>query len=321
MLVWAVSRLNYRFMKNKPTNQHYVPQCYLRAFATPDTINDKEPLIWIFPKNEHRGRLDKIKNVLFAKDLYTIDVGGTKDYSIEKSLGNIEAEYTTVYRERIAKRLPLNKKEHAVLCIFIGALMQRTLRHKDSVENFLSEVIEKMEKLDEAHNTKSKIVEDYKKLKKDSHKLGIFKILGDIADVLVRMNIAFVCTDNISSRFITCDDPCVMFNPDLQWQRFYGYGLAQKSIELSVTLSPTTMIVFTWQNFRGYMHTINSRVENHNRMVRHHAYKYFLLNKSNTKFIWFSKYPLNLTFMFRVLKHKLGELIFRIKYLWRMRNY
>lgn len=308
-------------MRNKPTRQHYVPQCYLRTFATPDTINHKEPLIWIFPKNERKGRLDKIKNVLFAKDLYTLDNSGKKDYSIEENLGNIEGEYTTVYREKIAKRLPLSKKDHAVLCIFIGALMQRTLRHKDSVENFLSEVIEMMEKLDEAHNTKSKIVEDYKKLKKDSHKLGIFKILPDIADVLTQMNLAFVCTDNISSRYITSDDPCVMFNPDLQWQKFYGYGLAQKSIELSVTLSPTTLAVFSWQNLRGYIHTTNSRVEDHNRMVRHHAYKYFLLNKPKTKFIWFSKYPLSLKFMFRVFRYKIGELIFRIKYIWKMRSY
>lgn len=219
-------------MKNKPTKQHYVPQCYLRAFATADSIADKEPLIWIFPKNERKGRLDKIKNVLFTKDLYTLDIGGNKDYSIEKSLGNIEAEYTTVYREKIAKRPPLSKKDHVVLCIFIGALMQRTLRHKDSVEKFLTEVIEKMEKMDEAHNTKSKIVEDYKKLKQNSHKLGIFNILPDIADVLTKMNLAFMCTDNKSPGYITCDDPCIMFNPDLQWQKFYGYGLAQKSIEL-----------------------------------------------------------------------------------------
>lgn len=308
-------------MINKPTKQHYVPQCYLKAFATPDTVNDKEPLIWIFPKDKRKGRLDKIKNVLFAKDLYTIDIGGKKDYSIETSLGNIEGEYTTLYREKITKRLPLSKREHLILCVFIGALMQRTLRHKDSVEKFLTEVIEKMEKMDEAHNTKSKIVEDYKKLKINSHKLGIFKILPDIADVLTKMNLAFICTDNISSKYITCDDPCIMFNPDLQWQKFYGYGLAQKSIELSITLSPTTMAVFSWQNLRGYMQTTNSRVEDHNRMIRHHAYKYYLLNSSKTKFMWFSKYPLSTSFLIRVLRHKLDELVFRIKYIWKMRNY
>lgn len=304
-----------------PKKQHYVPQCYLRAFATPNTINDKEPLIWIFPKTERKGRLDKIKNVLFAKDLYTIDTGGQKDYSIETSLANVEAEYTKVYREKIEKRLPLNKREHLVLCVFITALMQRTLRHKDSVEGFLSEVIEKMEKMDEAHNTHSKIVDDYKKLKTNSHKLGIFKILPDLAEILLQMNLAFVCADNISSKYITSDDPCIMFNPDLQWQRFYGYGLAQKSIELSITLSPTTMAIFTWQNFRGYMYTTNPRIEDHNRMIRHHAYKYFLLNKPKTKLIWYSKYPLSVAFMIRVVKHKLSDFVFRVKYLWKMRKY
>ena len=308
-------------MINKPKRQHYVPQCYLKEFATPDSISKKEPLIWIFPKDKRKGRLDKIKNVLFAKDLYTIDVGDKKDYSIEISLGNIEAEYAKVYREKIKKRLPLSKRDHLVLCVFISALMQRTLRHKDSLEKFLTEVIEKMEALDEAHNTKSKIVEDYKRLRANSHKLNIFKILPDITDVLKRMNLVFICTENVSSKYITCDDPCIMFNPDLQWQRFYGYGLAQKSIELTITLSPSTMVIFSWQNLRGYIRTTNSRVEDHNRMVRSHSYKYYLLNKSKPKLIWFSKYPLHISFLIKVFKHELKEHIIKIKYLWKMKNF
>lgn len=305
---------------DKPKRQHYVPQCYLKEFATPDSINDKEPLIWIFSKNKRVGRIDKIKNVLFAKDLYTIDAGGKKDYSIEISLGNIESEYTKVYREKILKGLPLSKRDHFVFCVFISALMQRTLRHKDSLEKFLDEVIEKMEKLDEAHNTKSKIVEDYKKLKKNSHKLNLFKIIPDITDVLKRMSLSFVCAQNISSKYITCDDPCIMFNPDLQWQRFYGYGLAQKSIELTITLSPDVMAVFSWQNLKGYITTTNSRIEDHNRMVRSHAYKYYLLNNPKPKLIWFSRYPLNIVFLVRVFIHKFKERMFRIKNLWMMRN-
>jgi len=308
-------------MKNKPQRQHYVPQCYLREFATKELSRDKKPMIWIFPKDKRKGRWDKIDNVLFAKDLYTIDIGGTKDYSIETSLQNLEGDYATVYREKINERLPLSKRDHIVLCAFISALMQRTLRHKDSIEKFLTEVIEMMEKMDEAHNTKSKIVEDYKKIKINSHKLGIFKILPDIADVLIKMNLAFVCTDNISSRYITCDDPCIMFNPDLQWQKFYGYGLAQKSIELSITLSPTTMVIFSWQNLRGYIQTTNRRVEDHNRMVQHYSYKYFLLNSPKTKLLWFSKYPLSITFMFRVFKHKMIESVIKAKYLWKRKNY
>lgn len=306
---------------NPPVRQHYVPQCYLRAFATPDSINDKEPLIWIFQKNQRIGRLDKIKNVLFVKNLYTLEDNDVKDFSLEENFANIEGEYIKVYSEKISKRIPLSERDHVILCIFIGLLLQRTLRHKDSVEKFLTQVIEMMESMDKTHGTKSKVVDDYKKFKQDGHKLGILKILPDIADVLTQMNIAFICTDKITSRFITCDDPCIMFNPDLQWQKFYGYGLAQKSIELSLTLSPTTMVVFTWQNLRGYMYTTNTRVEDHNRMVRHHAYKYFLLNKPKAKFIWFSKYPLSVKFMIKVLKHKISSLFHRLKYIWMKKNY
>ena len=307
-------------MNNKPTRQHYVPQCYLKEFATPDSIDNKEPLIWIFERNSRNGRLDKIKNVLFAKDLYTIDIGGKKNYSIEKSLGNIESEYTKVYRNIIKNRLPLNEKDHVIFCIFVSALMQRTLRHKNSLEEFMSEVIEKMEALDVAHNTKSKIVEDYQKLKVDSHKLNLIKLLPDITEVLVQMNLAFICTDRITSKYITCDDPCILFNSDLQWQRLYGYGLAQKSTELTVTLSPNTMAVFSWKNLKGYMWTSNSRTDDHNRMVRNYAYKYFLLNSPKTKIIWFSKYPLNIPFMIKVLKHKLAEKISFLIFIWKKKT-
>ena len=307
-------------MNNKPTRQHYVPHCYLKEFATPDSIDNKEPLIWIFERNSRNGRLDKIKNVLFAKDLYTIDIGGKKNYSIEKSLGNIESEYTKVYRNIIKNRLPLNEKDHVIFCIFVSALMQRTLRHKNSLEEFMSEVIEKMEALDVAHNSKSKIVEDYQKLKVDSHKLNLIKLLPDITEVLVQMNLAFICTDRITSKYITCDDPCILFNSDLQWQRLYGYGLAQKSTELTVTLSPNTMAVFSWKNLKGYMWTSNSRTDDHNRMVRNYAYKYFLLNSPKTKIIWFSKYPLNIPFMIKVLKHKLAEKISFLIFIWKKKT-
>lgn len=305
--------------KNEPTKQHYVPQCYLKPFAAPSTINDKEPFIWIFPRNVRSGRIDKIKNVLFVNDLYTLNIDGRKNYSIEKSLSKIEGEYTSLYQNKIAKRLPLSKKEHEAFCIFIGVLMQRTLRHKNALEEFLTEVVEKMEKLDEARNTKSKIVENYKSFKKDSHKLGILGVLPDIADVLIKMNLAFLCTDDSNPGYITCDDPCVMFNPDMQWNKFYGYGLAQKSIKLSITLSPNTLVVFSWQNLRGYIKTSNSRVQEHNRMIQHHSYRYFLLNSPKTKLMWFSKYRLSLSFFIKVMRYKLGKFIFRMKYLWKMK--
>jgi len=304
-------------MKNKPTKQHYVPQCYLREFATPDTINHKEPLIWIFPKNKRDGRIDKVKNVLFSKDLYTLKTGGSKDYSIETSLSDIEGKYTSVYRDKIQKRLPLNDDEHIVFCVFISALMQRTLRHKDALEGFLTEIITRMEEMDRIHHTKSKIVEDYRRLKTNSHKLNVLKLLPDLTNILVNMNLAFMCADNTSAEFITCDDPCTLFNPDLQWQKFYGYGLAQKAIELSITLSPNTMSIFSWQNLRGYIKTTSSRVEDRNRMVRHHSYRYYLSNSPKTKLIWFSKYPLDPTFFSRILRYKINEYMYKVRSLWK----
>lgn len=246
-----------------------------------------------------------------------MEIEGNKDYSIETNLSNIEGKYTSVYRDKIQKRLPLSDDEHIVFCVFISALMQRTLRHKDVLEDFLTEVITRMEEMDQIHNTKSKIVDDYKKLKLNSHKLYILELLPDLTSILVNMNLAFVCADDVSSEFITCDDPCILFNPDLQWQRFYGYGLAQESIELSISLSPNTMAIFSWQNLKGYIKTSNFRVEDRNRMIRHHAYKYYLSNSPKTKLLWFMRYPLDLSFFFRLVRHKMANIRFIMRPTWK----
>lgn len=54
----------------------------------------------------------------------------------------------------------------------------------------------------------------------------------------VKMSLSFLCSDRTGSRFITSDDPVTLFNPDLQWQRFYGPGLAQRNIQVTMSVSP-----------------------------------------------------------------------------------
>jgi hypothetical protein len=60
------------------------------------------------------------------------------------------------------------------------------------------------------------------------------------------MSLAFLCIKNTEKHwFITSDDPCVFFNPDLQWQHFYGPGFGQEKIQLTLALSPEITVMFT----------------------------------------------------------------------------
>ncbi|MBI4159884.1 DUF4238 domain-containing protein, partial [Candidatus Wolfebacteria bacterium] len=76
--------------KNKPTKQHYVPQCYLRERADPTVPSNQEPFVWIFYKDGKNKSKDKVKNVLASNDLYAMKIKGEKNYSIEEALANLE---------------------------------------------------------------------------------------------------------------------------------------------------------------------------------------------------------------------------------------
>src|SRR5262249_24247660 len=223
--------------KNKPTKQHYVPQCYLREFADPTAPANKEPGVWIFDRNGKNRRRDKVKNVLASNDLYTIKIQGKKNYAIEETLAELESKYAEVFRTTIKAKKPLNEEQHVILCAFVSAMLQRTLRHKDNLERFYDELIAATEAFETAHHLPPDRSQQLRQQKQDSHKVGVVQFLPNITDLLFQMNLAFLCAEK-GTRFITSDDPCNLFNPDLQWQKFYGPGLGQRNIEVTLPLSP-----------------------------------------------------------------------------------
>lgn len=300
--------------------QHYIPRCYLREFVDPNTPVGHEPYVWIFNKNGKNKRKKSLKKILTSNNLYTIKVKGkASDYSIEKTLSNFESEYANIYRNKIKKKLPLNDYEHVMLCVFVATMLQRTLRQKDNLEQFLDELIRHGEMLAAHHGIVSKSVNNLRKYKKNAHKTSILKMLPGITQLLIEMNVAFLFPDSNGSKFITSDDPCILFNPKLQWQEFLGPGLGQKDIEVILPLSPEVLLCLSWSNFRGYIKTNKSRINDLNRMIRAQSYKYFISNSHKTKWIWFRKYPLNLSFVIKVLKHKAKSKVQKIVYHYKYR--
>src|SRR5688572_29042162 len=144
-------------------------------------------------------------------------------------------------------------------------MMQRTLRHKDNFARFYDELIALSEELESAHHLPSTKSQQLKDFRKNIHNMGTLGSMPDIAELLFHMNVAFLCAER-GSKFITSDDPCHLFNPKLQWQRFYGPGLAQKDIEVILPLSPDVLLCLSWGNLRGYIHWGKSRVEDTNRI-------------------------------------------------------
>ena len=59
---------------SKPKNQHIIPQCYLKQFVDSKTPSDQEPYVWIFDKENKKGKKKAPKNILSKSDFYTLTI-------------------------------------------------------------------------------------------------------------------------------------------------------------------------------------------------------------------------------------------------------
>jgi hypothetical protein len=284
----------------------------------PNTPTSQEPYVWIFDRNTRRGKKRAPKNILTETDLYTFEVkDGRRDYTLEKNLSQIESEYASVFEKTISRRVPLNKYEHVILCAFVAAMLQRTLKQKENIEGFFDRLITMTEDLEQAHGMPPKKSLELRQAKDDAHKRSIIQSVPYITTILSKMNLAFLCANRLGS-FITSDAPCSLFNPQLQWQRFYGPGLGQKHVEVMMPLSQEICLLFSWvNNMRGYLAIGEDLIHECNRMVVRYTHQYFIANSSKLKRRWFRRFPLDPVFIWRIVRN---ETRIRLA-IWRHKHY
>mgnify|MGYP005615719843 CR=1 FL=1 len=304
--------------QNGPKNQHFVPRCYLSEFTDPNTPKGYEPYVWVFSKDGKSKKRKAPANIFTENHLYTIDFNGEKDFSIETNLSKIEGKFAEVMKV-IKNKKPLSAHEHAYLCIFIAAQLQRTLSFKRNQENFIQQLIDRGTQISLVHGvTDSKQVKEWTEYKKNIHKLQLMEGLPFLSNIIQQMNIAFLCSPNVKKHpFISSDNPCVLFNPDLQWQRFYGPGFGQKNVQLTLPLSPEITVLFSWSNYHGYGQLRGSDVENLNRMSRSHSDKEFISCSTKKKWIWFHRLPIDPIFFLKFLTYKCKLVLHDIRLKWK----
>lgn len=303
---------------SEPKAQHVIPRCYLKQFVDPNTPPGQEPYVWIFDRKSKRGRKRAPKNILIEADLYTFEVkDGKKDYALEKNLSQIESEYASVFENTISRRVPLNEYEHVMLCAFVAAMLQRTLKQKENIEGFFDRLITMTEDMEKAHGLPRNKSFELRQARDDAHKISIIQSVPYITTILLKMNLAFLCANRLGS-FITSDAPCSLFNPQLQWQRFYGPGLGQKHVEVLMPLSPEICVLFSWvNNMRGYLGIGKDLIHECNRMVVGYTHQYFIANSPKLKRRWFRRFPLDPVLIWRIVRNETRMKLAR----WRHKRY
>ncbi len=77
----------------RPKNQHWVPQFYLRHFATPETRDKDQAQVWIFSKDEADGdeTLTNVRNICAQRYLYSPVNERERDWDLEARLESLES--------------------------------------------------------------------------------------------------------------------------------------------------------------------------------------------------------------------------------------
>jgi hypothetical protein len=164
------------------------------------------------------------------------------------------------------------------------------------------------------HGSKPKTSLEWEEAKKDAHKVQLVEMAPEIAKILSKMNIAFLCSRNKNVSYITSDSPVHLFNSQTQFDPFYSPAFGQRGVEVRMPLSPEISVSFSWIcNVRGYLMATEDMVHNDNRMVFGHSHEYFISNSEEVKRRWFNRLPLDPVFLWRYLRHEVPRRVVRFK--------
>lgn len=153
---------------NRAKNQHWVPQFYLRYYATLESRDSKRPKVWIFSKHEVDGdeKLTSVRNVCGQRYLYSplIETGG-RDWSLEDLLNELEAGLGSIWPTLVEHFVALDDPHlRRAVALFVAVTHLRN-----------PEVREQVEKM---HATLVKIYEDAPTLADGTPDIAGIKING-----------------------------------------------------------------------------------------------------------------------------------------------
>lgn len=281
---------------SEPINHHIIPECHLKNFVDHNLPKNKGKRVWVFDKKNRIGRNQHISRTMSSDHFY--------DSRVDASLQKIEDKYAKIFDRKIKKKLPLTMEEHLYFCTFVASMLQRTVAQKENIERMFDQIIERLDAFENETGKTSKAKKEWLDKKKDAHSFSIAEMVPEMAEIMMEMNIAFMCSQSKAS-FITSDAPAFLFNSRLQFLPSYSPGLGQKHVEIRMPLSPEISVCFSWiNNVRGYLGINKNQVDDWNRMTYGHSHKYFIANSSKTKKIWFNRMPRDPFFIGRVLKYK-----------------
>lgn len=294
--------------------QHFVPASYLKKWADPNCPPHHEPYVWVFDKDGSNPKKRAPSNIFTETDLYTIqNSDGTRDLRLENGLSELESMFTRVRNSKFSFHRELTAEEKVYLCAFVAAGQFRTtssrdhhakqwgnvVKHADDLASSMLNAtpkqredaakIGRLSSKDEGSLTHEQV----KQLAKTPLQLMMPTVLRTVTPILLKMDMAILCTDDPIG-FITSDTPCIWEDPEAyKLPPFYrSPGLGSKSIEVTMPISPSQCLLFSWQKITGYLKVDSKALDNCNAMHRALCGDNFIANTNVKNENWFYEPPM-----------------------------
>lgn len=124
--------------RNRPKHQHWVPQFYLRYFATPESRHTDQPRVWIFSisQDSHKEELTLVRNVCGKRYLYSpLEKDGERHWDLEDKLGDLETLLGKIWPVLIDGQLDLaNEYVRKGISLFTAVMYVRNPEVRKQVE-------------------------------------------------------------------------------------------------------------------------------------------------------------------------------------------
>lgn len=260
MFFYSVVRRRSLSHRSRSKHQHWVPQFYLRYFATPESRDSKTPQVWIFSKEHDDGdeQLTSVRNVCGKRYLYSPpQPDGGRDWSLDDRLTEVEGLLARVWPSLATDFVDLSDEHiRKALALFVSVTHMRHPDAREGVERMHASLveffesgptdadgtpmIESVEVRGESCPFDTSNWQEYKSQGKDGHDREFARMIqwevGSMAKRLLEKRWSILLSDR--DTFVSSDKPVVLSHPN---RERYGYGT--KGVMIFFPISPSRLLV------------------------------------------------------------------------------
>lgn len=258
--------------------QHFINQAYLEHFC--DT-SVSPAAIWLYDKKHDLWKdFDSYvppsrtpNNLCVERDFY--EGGDLPPNTLERYFSKIEGDFESLLQNKILQMKPLTTDDNKIIAHFLTITQSRTSAQKEHIEEFMDNIIEKVERMEKQHGVEPK---ESKKWRDSKQNKEMFIInIQQAESMKLHHQTSWMILVNSKfedSHFITSDNPVATYDFALM-NNFYGIPAFSKTTEITLPVTSKIAIIGNYVDISGYFDAHPNQIEEVNDRTLHRAKKEF----------------------------------------------